>query len=597
MQFPAKKWLLPPEPEAGGKAFGRGAGLLDRVLARRGVRDAEARRAFLEPKIAHVQPPWSLHGIDDAVRAILGAVAAGRRIAIYGDYDVDGVMATAILWHALQAIRPGLPVETYVPHRREEGYGLNAAAVRKLADRGIGLIVTVDCGVSAVDEARLARELGIDLVITDHHNLRSEGEVPEAVAVVHPRVGETRGFGELCGAAVAWKLAWALFYAHAGCSRDGRLPEALRRRLVTLLSLAAVGTVADVMPLVGENRHIVAAGLLCLHTTGMPGLDALLAMTRTDAGHVKAHELDPEKIAFRLAPPINACGRMQHAKEAVELFTTADAARARELVRLIDSLNSERRDESGRIHEAARENWLAAAENARKDGGREPAAIVLRDERWNLGIVGIVCSKLVDEFTRPVILLTRDEKEQRDYFKGSGRSVPGVDMHRALSECSGLLIGYGGHAMAAGVTVHESRVDEFAQAFARAVEAQRAGDDLRPSLEVDCVCGLTELDISVVREIESLQPFGRGNARPAILVEDAVVTQSRVFGKTASHLELTLRQRERFQRVQWWGGARHEKSIEKGARIDAVIEVKLRADRIAEVDATLVDLAFRTQGL
>jgi single-stranded-DNA-specific exonuclease len=569
--------------------------LLDSLLVRRGVQDEAARSAFLEPKLKHVQAPWDLHGIDDAAGVILEAVRAGRRIAIYGDYDVDGVMATAILWHALRAIKPGLEVRTYVPHRRKEGYGLNSDALALLKNEGIDLVVTVDCGVSAVDEARHARELGLELVITDHHHLRHDGEIPHARAVVHPELGEAQRFKEICGAVVAWKLAWALFYAHAGCSRDGRLPKSLADLLLQLCSLAAVGTVADVMPLLGENRDIVANGLKVLHRTGFPGVDALLRHTRTDPASLGKEELDAEKIAFRVAPPINACGRMQHADDAVELFTTADARRAAALVGSINTLNERRRTDSGEIHEAARARWLAIVEQSREAKRPVPAAVVLHDEHWNLGIVGIVCSKLVEEHARPVILLTRDVNEGSGLYKGSGRSIPGVDMHAALVECSEHLAGFGGHAMAAGVKVCESKLALFARAFADAVARQRAGDgDLRLPLEIDCVCHLPELDIASVQSIESLRPFGRGNPRPAILIEDAEIKQTRIFGKKGEHLELTLKQRERFMRVQCWGGAGHAERL-RGERVDAVLEVKLKAGQTAEVEGKLVDLRIRAK--
>jgi len=587
MQFPAKRWIRPAPGRDVTNGDGRwnaaaGARLVDRLLAARGIVEKDAREAFFDPRVNHLQVPSDMHGMPAAAATICDAVRARRRIAIYGDYDVDGIMATAILWHMLKALAPDLAVRTYIPHRIEEGYGLNADALRALKDEGIDLVVTVDCGVSAVEEAAFAQKIGLELVVTDHHELKASGEVPAAQAVVHPRLPSEQKFGELCGAGVAWKLAWQLGETWCGSKT---LPQVLRERLVSLLPLAAIGTVADVVPLLGENRVIVARGLTAVGKTGIVGLDELLASARIDPA-----QCDSEAVAFRLAPRINACGRMGHAEMAAELFTTADRARAEEIANTLQALNEQRRKDDKAIFEEALEKLRV------RHGDRKPRGIVLADESWNLGIVGIVCSKLVDEFACPTILLTRN----REIYKGSGRSVPGIELHRVLEACSEHLIGFGGHAMAAGLKIDGASIDAFTHAFERACDQLLPpAEEQRPQIAIDCECALGDLDLATVGQIARLAPFGRENRRPAVLVEDVEVTQVRAIGKTGTHLEVKVRQlcagQNQFLRMQWWNGAEHAELLARGTRIDVVVEPGLNHFRgLAEVEAKVIDFRVRS---
>lgn len=585
MQFPAKRWVL--AEESGGLALPRsGRSIIDRLLAARGIENADERESFLRPDLRQLAHPSVTHGMRDAAEAICDAIRAKKRIAIYGDYDVDGVMATAILWHMLRALDPSIAVRTYVPHRIEEGYGLNADALRTLRTEGIEVVTTVDCGVSAIAEARVAQEIGLELVITDHHELKASGESPVARAVVHPRLGDAQGYGELCGAGVAWKLAWMIGEVWCGSARQ---PEVFREKLKSLLPLAAIGTVADVVPLKGENRVIVSRGLAMIGSTGIPGVSALLESAR-----VEADDVDSEKVAFRIGPRINAAGRMGHAEDAVELFTTADRARAKAIAAALDALNDERRKQERAIFESA----LAKLDALSIPG--KPRGIVLHDEEWNLGIVGIVCSKLVDLHACPVILITRN----KDAYKGSGRSVRGIELHKVLESCRAHLTGYGGHAMAAGVHLSdEASIRAFRERFVE--ECDRllpAEDEQKPVLDVDCACSLGEIaSTAIVTEIGRIAPFGRDNRKPVFLIEGAVVTQARIFGKTSAaspnpqHLELVVKQgpkgRESFLRIQWWGAAAHAEHFPKGTAIDAVVEVGLSTfSRLADVEAKLVDI-------
>lgn len=607
MNFPAKRWIE-SQPRAATRGSEHGAvhsrplreSILEKMLKTKGI-SSEQRENFLHPATKNLAPARDMHGMVEAARLICAAVRAHRKIAIYGDYDVDGVMATAILWHMLRALAPTLSVRTYVPHRIEEGYGLNRDALRTLRDEGIEVVITVDCGVSAVDEARYAQEIGLELIITDHHELKASGEVPVARAVVHPRLGDTQHFGDQCGAGVAWKLATQLMdewcgaadSAHAAGSQTKR-PQVLLDRVKSLLPLAAIGTVADVVPMLSENRIIVARGLPCAFDTGIDGLNALL-----DSSRVEPRTMDAEKVAFRVAPRINACGRMGHAEDVVELFTTANASRADEIVAKIDELNTKRRADERAIFESALEKVHARlAECGSTDPAQKPRGIVVWDDAWNLGVVGIVCSKLVDLFACPVIIITRN----KEGWKGSGRSIKGIELHRVLEECSEHLQHFGGHAMAAGVTIEsEEKVKAFRDAFVKIIDRQLPPmEEQRPTLDIDCVCSIGELDIVGVQEIAKLAPFGRDNRKPVLLIEDVEITQSRHFGKSfdnkpPANLELALKQsdggKDKFLRVQWWNGAPHASEFVKGMRIDVVVEVGLSTfGRLPEVEARVLDL-------
>ncbi len=607
MNFPAKRWIE-SQPRAATRGSEHGAvhsrplreSILEKMLKTKGI-SSEQRENFLHPATKNLAPARDMHGMVEAARLICAAVRAHRKIAIYGDYDVDGVMATAILWHMLRALAPTLSVRTYVPHRIEEGYGLNRDALRTLRDEGIEVVITVDCGVSAVDEARYAQEIGLELIITDHHELKASGEVPVARAVVHPRLGDTQHFGEQCGAGVAWKLATQLMdewcgaadSAHAAGSQTKR-PQVLLDRVKSLLPLAAIGTVADVVPMLSENRIIVARGLPGAFDTGIDGLNALL-----DSSRVEPRTMDAEKVAFRVAPRINACGRMGHAEDVVELFTTANASRADEIVAKIDELNTKRRADERAIFESALEKVHARlAECGSTDPAQKPRGIVVWDDAWNLGVVGIVCSKLVDLFACPVIIITRN----KEGWKGSGRSIKGIELHHVLEECSEHLQHFGGHAMAAGVTIEsEEKVKAFRDAFVKIIDRQLPPmEEQRPTLDIDCVCSIGELDIVGVQEIAKLAPFGRDNRKPVLLIEDVEITQSRHFGKSfdnkpPANLELALKQsdggKDKFLRVQWWNGAPHASEFVKGMRIDVVVEVGLSTfGRLPEVEARVLDL-------
>ncbi|HZW06069.1 MAG TPA: DHH family phosphoesterase, partial [Phycisphaerales bacterium] len=452
-----KRWRLRSACAEGG-----GGTLADVVLAARGLAGDRAGR-FLSPSLMHLHPPELLPDVDKAAERLLRALRGGEPIAIYGDYDVDGVTATAVLYHTLVHLAAWMEasavIRTYVPHRLDEGYGLHGPAIALLASEGAKVIVSVDCGVTAVEPARVAKAAGVDLIITDHHNPpATEEALPEAYAVVHPRrPGSRYPRSDLCGAGVAYKLAWRM----CTMAQGERLNKPTRELLVNLLAFAALGTIADVVPLGGshgqgdENRIIASFGLTRVRSSPFVGLRALSA-----ASGLTNPKVDEWDVGFKLAPRLNASGRMNHARDAVELFTVAGEGRAAEIAAALEEANKQRRSVEAAI-------VSQAAEMAEKAGmtGRERRAIVLAHRDWHAGVVGICCSRLVEKYCRPVLLMQLTEHEGALQAHGSGRSVDGFSLHDGLHACAPMLMKFGGHDMAAGLRVDAARLESFTEAF------------------------------------------------------------------------------------------------------------------------------------
>ncbi len=580
------KMVWSPRGESGG------GDLLDRVLAVRGVVDS---RAFLEPSLLDLHEPGLMPGIERACERLLAAARSGEPIVIYGDYDVDGITATAILHRMLRALEPGARVLAYVPHRVEEGYGLSSAALVELADRGARVVVSVDCGITAVEPALAAKEAGLDLIITDHHNPPGDGEpMPEAFEIVHPRMaGSAYPFGELCGAGVAYKIAWRLATMHEGSERVS--PE-IRTLLLDLLALAALGTVADVVPLVDENRAITRFGLSRCKTTAITGLEALI-----EAAGLAGESIDAESVGFRLGPMLNASGRMGHAREAVELFTTEERGRADEIARRLCELNEERKKTQRRIFEQAAKMAEAAGMT-----GDDRRAIVLAHEDWHPGVVGIVCSRLVETFSRPAILM---QKQDGGVCAGSGRSIDGFNLHSAVGACSDLLTSFGGHDMAVGIRLDTSRLAGFTERFLERVHGELAAGDLVRTAWYDCVAWLEELTPRVVGGLDRLGPFGRSNPPVRLLIAGVRVDgRPTPFGRRGEHLGVRFREAEgpglrtgRFGgsvrrtevpvesvRAIGWGWAEMLEKFRPGEVLDVLVEPKV-SDYSGKVEPVLVD--------
>lgn len=517
------RWIMAVEsPERAPLARALGvAPVVAQILINRGLKEPDAA-AFLAPRIGDLLAPELLPGADRAAQLIVDAVRAKRRIVLYGDYDVDGTTGTAILWHILRAA--GTVATCYVPHRVEEGYGLNTAAVQKLLAGGAEVIISIDCGITAVDVAETVRAAGAQLIITDHH--APDERIPVAAAIVHPTVGGVCPNEHVCGAGVAFKLAWAVAKRLSGGPRVGPV---FRDLLVELLPLAALGTVADVVPLVGENRIIAKHGLTALRDTKLPGLRALV-----DSVGLRGGRIDAGDVGFRIGPRINAAGRMGHAGLVVELFTVADHARGQEITHYLDEHNRHRQATERRIVDQAVErierDRLASA--ARR-------GIVLASRDWHAGVIGIVAARIVDRYHRPTVLIALSD----DDGQGSARSIRHFDLHDAIGRCREHLLSFGGHAMAAGLRIAPSNVDAFADAFVAEANRRLTGADMAPSLHLDAEVSLDALTLSTVEEIASLGPFGAGNPKPRLATDWVdVAAEPRCVGRDGSHLQVRLQE-------------------------------------------------------
>ena len=554
--------------------------LIDRVMAARGLDTPDSANAFLSPTLAGLHNPSLIPDLDKAAQRILDAIQSNEPITIFGDYDVDGITASAILYHMLSAIAPDTQVNTYIPHRLEEGYGLNDEAIQTLADAGSKVIITVDCGITAITPAIRAKELNVDLIITDHHNPPADlADIPDAYAVVHPRRPDsTYPFGELCGAGVAYKLAWRIATLH--CNAETVTPK-LRSTLLDLLTLAALGTIADVVPLVDENRVITKFGLSRIKATPIPGLRALI-----ESSGLASDQVDAEAVGFRLAPRLNAIGRLGHAQGALELMTTAQGQRATELADQLSGLNDERRATEQRI-------LKQALEMAEQQGMTNPdkRAIILAHEDWHPGVVGIVCSRLVDRFARPAILMQRKD----GLCKGSARSIEGFSIHAALESCASHLNTFGGHDMAAGLSCDDSNYDKFVESMLNHANSILDPEDLIHTLKVDACARIDELNEQTLTTLEQLAPFGAGNPRIRILIKNAKINgRPEPFGKTGTHLSLRVGDAGNNNKIirvigwSWWQKAR---DIGPGSVVDLVVEPKLsRWNGRVRIEPVLSDL-------
>jgi single-stranded-DNA-specific exonuclease len=537
--------------------------LVARVLRARNLL-GEVARQFLEPSLKHLHDPSLLPDLDKAAAKILEVAKACQPIVIYGDYDVDGITAASILYHILKGLHPDCNVSTYVPHRLEEGYGLNAEALATLSRGGASLIVSVDCGITAATAAQALEGTSTTLIITDHHTPpASEADLPHAFAHVHPKKpGATPyPFPDLSGSAVAFKLAWRLATLSAGSDRVG---DQLRDLLLDLLALASLGVIADVVPLRGENRTIATFGLRRLRHTRFEGLHALI-----EASGLSDTSIREEDVGFKLAPRLNAVGRLGHAREAVELLTTATGPRAASIAEQLSRLNDERRTTEKKIFDEACE--LVELKGMHTPGNR---AIVLANAQWHQGVVGIVCSKLVDKYSRPVILM----QDHGDSCHGSGRSIDGFSLYDALDACKSHLITFGGHAMAAGLKIDSARVEQFAAEFIQHCNDRLSADDLVRSARFDTLASLDELSQATVARLECLAPFGAENPRVQVCVQGlTVIGRPQTFGAYNKHLSFTASQGQGTPCVRFfgWNWAQHIHSIPVGASVEAIVSPKV----------------------
>lgn len=479
------------------------------ILYNRSITTAQQAEEFLSAKMP-ANGSQQLLGTEKAVERIGQALRNGEQIAIYGDYDADGVTATALMYQTLTAMHPH--VRAYIPNRFTEGYGLNQLALEKLKKEGIDLVVTVDCGIRALEDAEFADSIGLDLIITDHHTTGKE--LPQAVALINPKQPDDP-YPEkvLAGVGVAYKLAKALIetYQPAGLVPDD------------LLDLVAVGTVADLVPLEGENRALVRKGLTHLKSPQRQGLASLMGVAGINASNITAMD-----IGFGLGPRINAAGRIGSARDALSLLTTPDVFEAGQLAQTLDNRNRERQRITHEIQELAEQ----------LSGAHEPGTFILfaHHPDFNPGIVGLAASKLVEQYYRPAIVGFRSE----EFTRASCRSIPEFHITHALEQCSDLFTQYGGHAAAAGFTVPNKNLNELNTRLNKLAEDALYGKEIHPSLDIDVEVNLIDLKPALLREMDRLEPTGQSNPSPVFISRDVYVRGAKAVGRDSSHLKLIL---------------------------------------------------------
>ena len=546
------RWRLKPFDAGLVQALSREAGvspLVAQILLNRGVNDATTARAFLDAKLNQLHDPELLPGVAEAADRIVRAARAGKKIVIYGDYDVDGVCGTSVLWACLKLA--GADVGYYIPHRVDEGYGVNPEALRKIAEEmKADLVVTVDCGISAVAEAKLARDLGLEFIITDHHT--AGDALPDADVIVHPvALGPGYPCPDLCGAGVAFKLAWQIC---KGFGDGKKASPHLRDYLLRALGLVALATVADVVPLVGENRLLVKHGLAAIERNPSEGLKALMEV----AGCLGKRKLTTGTVGFALAPRINAAGRLQRAMQAVEMLTTGDTVLAREIAADLDRYNSERQEIEQTIVGEAHAMIRAAGTIG------ERGAHVVGREGWHAGVIGIVASRIAETYHRPAIVVGLSG----DHGQGSARSIAGFNLYAALKACSSGLTSFGGHAAAAGLRIPSGLFAEFAARFDAHCRENLTAEHKERVLHVDAEVQLGQLSLRVVEEIESLEPYGIGNPRPVLITSRArLLGAPKIVGERQNHVQLRLAQGDAVVKGIGWNMAEKCKGIAPGASL------------------------------
>jgi single-stranded-DNA-specific exonuclease len=513
-----KRWIVsPPLTEAARAALGRAAypPLIAQLLFNRGYATADAARAFLAGELAQTDDPLRLVGLPETVARLQSAITRQARLVIYGDYDTDGVTATALLVQVLTVL--GANVHAYIPHREDEGYGLNHEALKFLKEQGADLVVTVDCGIRSAEEAETARAINLDLIITDHHT--PGDELPRALAVVNPKQpGDEYPEKHLAGVGLAYKIAQALV-------RPMQPKPPINGSDV--LDLVALGTVADLAPLAGENRVLVRQGLRVLNKPlgqlRREGLRSLLAVSRA-----RPSAVDAGTIGFVLGPRLNAAGRLESALAAYELLTTGDMFRAQQLAAQLETQNRERQTLTRQTQARARHIALAAKSEA--------PLLFAADPEFRHGIVGLAAARLTEEFYRPAVVARRDP----DFTKGSARSIREFHITQALDECKSLLIKHGGHAAAAGFTASTQHADELAACLREIASRELSGQDLRPAVRVDAEVPFSELTGELAMALSQFEPCGYGNPTPVLATRGVRVASVRAVGGAAQHLKLTL---------------------------------------------------------
>jgi single-stranded-DNA-specific exonuclease len=525
-----KNWLLAPPLTAAAQAELSGyPPVIAQLLFNRGHATAEAARVFLAGERLASDDPFQLTGLRQTIERIRYALAQRETIAIYGDYDADGVTATALLVQTLAAL--GADARPYIPRREDEGYGLNHDALKSLKSEGVGLVITVDCGIRSLDEAETARAIGLDLIITDHHTPGEE--TPRALAVLNPKqTGDPYPYKDLCGVGLAFKLAQGLLRGQPNAPLSAS----------DVLDLVALGTVADLVPLTGENRWLVRHGLKVINKPRREGLKSLIEVARLKTGAI-----DAGNLGYALGPRLNAAGRLDSALAAYELLTTPDLFRAGQLAQQLEAQNRERQTLTRETQARAREIALADRPDS--------YLLFAADPEFKHGVVGLAAARLTEEFYRPAVVARRDP----DFTRGSARSIKDFHITQAFDECRELLVKHGGHAAAAGFTAESAHTEELAERLNAIAEQALAGTDLRPSLRVDVELPLAEVTGELARALRDFEPCGYGNPTPVLATRGLKVIGARPVGADNHHLKLTVSDGRvtmdaiAFQQGHWYG--------------------------------------------
>jgi len=557
---PSARWLLPDSSPAIVSQLETELGVARvaaEILANRGYADAEAAREFLSPSGASLHDPLLLRDMDRAVERLGRAIRERERILIYGDYDVDGTASIIVLKKAIEIL--GGIADFYIPHRLTEGYGMKADVIERAAATGVSLVVSVDTGIRALEVVRHAQTVGIDVIVTDHH--LPDSDLPPALAVLNPNRPDCNyPFKDLCGAGVTLKLVQALL-------ERSELPASRQAALLdSFLKPVAIATVADIVPLNGENRTVVRRGLSGLRNVRNHGLRSLLRVAGLDAGEVpSAHQ-----VAFRLAPRINAAGRMATARDVIELFLTSDPARAEALAEQLDVQNRERQQVESTIVETI----LKQCEETGSE--LHSRALVFSGENWHLGVLGIVASRLVERFCRPVFVLSNGQHGEGNEpcFTGSGRSIPGFHLLNALETMPELFTKFGGHRQAAGLTVRAANLPEFRKRFAEVGTTLLTDDHLRPQYTVDATVTFPELTEPCVTDVLSLGPFGFGNASPILAAFGVTVAGPARTLNNGKHLSVPLSHQGRTLFAKAWNFGDRLHLFEPGNQLDVLLQVE-----------------------
>jgi len=507
MSLTGKRWLVSRQQKEAAQEISKASKIsatLAQVLINRGLSNIPEIDAFITPKLNFLSNPYEIPDMEKAAQRVLLAKNKGERVAVYGDYDVDGVTGTAILLLTLKDL--GIDATYYIPHRYSEGYGMNNNAVKKLFDEGVRLIVTVDCGISNLLEIEYANSLGMEVIVTDHHNPPST--LPKAYAIVNPKLidGGHRA-RELSGAGVAFKFAWGL-YRSAGIKDSSNLMD--------LFDLAGLGTIADIVPLLDENRILAVYGLKSLNDCKRPGLKSLI-----EAAGIKKR-IVASSVNFAIAPRLNSAGRLEHASLSVELLTTKDELKAKQLALELNRLNTKRQSIGSQIKE----------EVFAKIGDSPERSIVMCGQSWNPGVIGIVASQVVDRYYRPAVLIGVNEGIGR----GSARSIDGINIYGALNECRDLFSDFGGHKKAAGFEVVEANIPELIRRLKEVIEGLISDEDLMPTLEIEALIEPKEITMGLASELELLDPHGEENPPPVFATYGLKLIDMRRVGD-GSHLK------------------------------------------------------------